>query len=323
MGAVHDELVHVALHTAEPESTAGRASLAGIVADLSQPVQVVDADLPLGDVQLVFRDATTPCVVVRGRGGVSSRVGILMRDVYDRVLTGRLGYGRAMLERKPTSTVTDWAPLVVPPGARVTDVAARAMARDGEHRYDDVLVQDTRWGAAGAATIMRSLVAALSERSTHDPLTRLKTRAAIWYDLTRRCAAGSAGTGQFLLLFDIEGLHRVNAGFGLAVGDEVLVEVASRLVGALPAGSETGRVDGGTFAVVTTLPTPDESHASLTAESLRRRFAAALTQPPSRLPAGSWPPVRVVVAWSTGPSSAERLVLDAEARMRDRRRPFA
>ncbi|MBE1877392.1 GGDEF domain-containing protein [Myceligenerans sp. TRM 65318] len=242
-----------------------------------------------------------------------------MREAFTRVFTGRLGYGRAMLEHKPASMVTNWAPLVVEPGAHVAEVAARAMAREPAHRYDDVLVQDTRWGATSAATLMRSLLVALSDRSTHDPLTRLKTRGALWYALARRCEAARAGQGHFLLLFDVEGLHRVNASYGLATGDAVLVEVASRLVRALPQGSEAGRVGADSFAVTASLPVADDADAASSAEALRRRFAGALVQPPGHLPPGAWPAVRTVSTWSTGAVSAERLVLHAEARMRERR----
>ncbi|GAA1852109.1 GGDEF domain-containing protein [Myceligenerans crystallogenes] len=319
---MHDELVHVALHATHPESGAARTSLAGIVADLAQPVQVVDADLPIRDVNLYFRDPEVSCVVVR-RSRPTTRVGILMRQHFTWVYTGRLGYGRAMHDPKPVSMVTDWSPLVAHPASHVADVAAQVMVRDAKQRYDDVLVQDTRWGVTSAAAIMRALVGALSERSTHDPLTRLKTRAAIWYDLTRRCDTARPGTAQFLLLFDVEGLHRVNAAYGLAAGDQVLIEVASRLVGALPAGSEIGRVDGGTFAVVISLPAVDDVGAAMSAESLRQRFADALAEPPRTLPHGAWPRVRGVVSWATTPSSAESLVLDAETRMRERRNPFA
>lgn len=321
-GIVHDEIVHVAVHATSSESSTGRGSLAGIVADLSRPVQVVDADLPIADVSLYFRDPDVPCVVVRDKSP-AERVGILMREALTWMLTGRLGYGRAMHEHKPTSTVTDWSPLIVDPGAHVADVAARVMARDAGHRYDDVLVRDTRWGAASTTAVMRALVAALSERSTHDPLTRLKTRAAIWYDLSRRCVTARHDQAQFVLLFDVEGLHRVNAAYGFATGDGVLVEVAARLAGALPGGSEVGRVDGDVFAVVTSLPTADDVQAAATAESLRRRFTTALVHPPAHLPVDAWPRLRTVVTWAAGPSSAEALVLDAESRLRARRHAHA
>lgn len=314
----HDELVAVAHHATMLQAASGRTSLSGVVSDLAQPVQAVDASLPIGDVNVVFRDSDLSCVVVRG-GSASSRVGIVMRDTFTRTFTGRLGYGRAMLEHKPVSVMTDWAPLVVEPGAHVAEVAARAMARDAEHRYDDVLVQDTRWCATSTATITRSLLAALSERSTHDPLTRLKTRAALWYALARRCEAGRVGDGHFLLLFDVERLHHINISYGLAAGDAVLVEVASRLVRALPQGGEAGRVGGDVFAVMTSLPVADETQAASVAEALRQRFAGALVQPPGHLPPGAWPGVRVVAAWSAGGISAETLILHAEALMRERR----
>ena len=68
----------------------------------------------------------------------------------------------------------------------IVEWAARAMERPGETRYDDVMVRSGTWGAVATSDLVRALVAALPERSRHDPLTRLPGRG---------CGGSAAGRG--------------------------------------------------------------------------------------------------------------------------------
>lgn len=308
---MHDEITEVARH----RQVRGGTRLAGVASDLARPVDVVSSTMPVGQLEVMFRNPDVSSVVVTD--DAAGRAGIIMRAGLTAALTGRLGYGRAVLERKPTSAVTDWSPMVVHPQDPVSSVATRAMERTDAYRYDDVLVASDRWLSAGTADLMRALVAALAERSTHDPQTRLPTRAATWHSLARRCElVHGTGTRVVLVLLDVHGMTRLNARHGYTTGDTVLVELADRLVGGLPRGCEAGRVDGDRFAVLATLPPMDDIQAAASADHLRRHVLANLTEPSGAVDVLVWPELRSSVVWSVaGAAVADELVREAEARL--------
>ncbi|HEY0119433.1 MAG TPA: diguanylate cyclase [Cellulomonas sp.] len=314
---MHDELTEVAQHTAAP----GRGHLAGVARDLARPVLVVGSGLPVADLEVFFRDQELTCVAVQDDDGGDrvDRVGLITRARFTGAMTGRLGYGRAVLLRRPTGDVTDWSPLVVAPHAPVAEVATRAMERPGERRYDEVLVHDAQWGCAEAADLVLALVAALAQRSTHDPLTRLPGRPSTWHGLTRRCemAARTRGARVVLVLLDVRGMAETNARHGQANGDALLAELARRLQDAVPAGCDAGRVDGDRFAVVATLPPVDDLRAAAAADAMRQRMVAALMAPSGGIPPSAWPWLHSSVVWSVaGAASPDELIREGEARLR-------
>jgi diguanylate cyclase (GGDEF)-like protein len=312
LSPVHDEISQVAQH----RQLRGGARLAGIVADLARPLTVVGSSMPVGQLEVMFRNPGVTCVVVQDDDG-GDRIGMIMRAGLTAALTGRLGYGRAVLERKPVASVTDWSPMIVHADDAVSLVATRAMERDEAHRYDDVLVAGSTWGSAGTADLMRSLVAALAERSTQDPQTRLPTRAATWHSLARRCdhVQGSAARAVLMLL-DVRGMTGLNARHGTTTGDAVLAEIAARLRTDLPRGCEAGRVDGDRFAVLAVLPPMDDIHAAASADQLRRHVLARLAEPSGGIDALVWPDLRSAVVWTPqGVGAPDDLVRDAEAQL--------
>lgn len=314
---MHDEIARLARHVA-PRRTTRVAS----VAELAQPVLVVGSTLPVGQLEVIFRRPEVSSVAVQD-DAAPSRTGIVTRAGLTAALTGRLGYGRAVLERRPTGAVADWSPLVVAPGTSVADVAAAAMARTAERRYDDVLVSGpSTWAAASTAEVTRAVVAELAERSTHDSLTRLPGRSATWYALRHRCTLVRGGaTRVVLVLLDVRGMAALNAGHGQDAGDEVLAELAARLGAALPAGCEVGRVEGDGFAVLATLPAMDDIQAAASADALRQHLLAHLAVPSAGFDPDVWPELHTAAAWSVaGAADADELVAQAERRLRRERR---
>ena len=311
---MHDELTEVAQHTAAP----GRGHLAGVAGDLARPVLVVGSGLPVADLEVIYRDQELACVAVQDDDG-ADRVGLITRARFTGAMTGRLGYGRAVLMRRPTGDVTDWSALVVTPEAPVAEVATRAMERPGERRYDEVLVHGERWGSASAADLVLALVGALAQRSTHDPLTRLAGRPSTWHGLTRRCemVVRTRGARVVLVLLDVRGMAETNARYGQANGDALLAELARRLREALPPGCEAGRVDGDRFAVLATLPPVDDLRAAAEADAVRQRMVAALMAPSGGIPPSAWPWLHSSVVWSVaGAASPDELIREAESRLR-------
>src|SRR6202035_606938 len=106
----------------------------------------------------------------------------------------------------------------------------------------------------------------------HDSLTGLPGRSALIEHLNT-LASSEQGPGALLLL-DLDDFTLINEGFGLDVGDGVLLEVASRLFDAFP-GLMVARNGGDEFAVVVASDT-DQAGAVAAAELVRASLDAEL-----------------------------------------------
>lgn len=242
--------------------------------EVAVPVRTVRAVDAIADVEVLFRAPACQSVAVRDDDG---RVGLLTRHRFTEAMTGRLGYGRAVLTRRPVGQVADWEPLVLDAGASVVDAARAAMARDAAVRHDDVLVPGPSWSAASTSDLVSALTAALAERSARDPLTGVATRPQLVATTVRWATDAVAGTQRRLLLaaVDVERMDHVNATHGIERGDALLREVAARVTSAAPAGSVVARLDGDAFAVLVLLPAVHEDRAREVVASVRDRLLAA------------------------------------------------
>lgn len=109
-------------------------------------------------------------------------------------------------------------------------------------------------------------------RATHDPLTSLLNRGAV-LDLLGRELHRSARENKStaILLGDVDHFKRVNDTLGHLVGDEVLAEIARRLLGAVRSYDFVGRYGGEEFLVV--LNSCDPAYGPARAEEIRRAIA--------------------------------------------------
>jgi diguanylate cyclase (GGDEF)-like protein len=296
-----------------------RVSAATTVVELAQPVDVVDADLAVSRLELVFRSPHVGCVAVRDPSD-EGRIGLVTRSRFTAAMNGRLGFGRAVLARRAASEVTDWQPMVVAPDAPVSEVAVRAMERLDERRYDDVLVAADVWQAATTADLVRSLSTQLAVRSLHDPLTGLANRSMFGHSLARRCTQAWGSPGRVaVVLLDVRDFGGVNARHGERVGDVVLAAIAARLRGVAPAGADLGRTGGDELAVAATLPgAADDRHARALVATLRDGLVQALAEPAAGVPLGAWPAVHAVSAVSAaGAAAPGPLLHEAHALLRE------
>ncbi len=267
------------------------------LADLSRPVRIVEAGLLLGDLEVVFRDQTLDAVIVVAPD--SRGAGLLNRRRYNTALTGRLGYGRAVHIRRPIGEIADWEPLVLAPQTSVADAAARAMARGGQRRYDQILVADKQWSVADFGDVVDALIAALSARSHQDQLTGIPTRGAALEELQRRCDRARRGKARIaLILIKINGLRHINAAHGQRGGDAIIQAVSRQLLAHRLPGQEIARVSGATFAITVTLPETDELRIAATVEHISRQFLATLSAAPKDIPAHVWPTFLAGTAWN-------------------------
>lgn len=88
-------------------------------------------------------------------------------------------------------------------------------------------------------------------QATHDSLTGLLNRPAFNTAADTYLASDSATTSlAAVMLVDLNQFKNVNDTMGHHAGDDVLVQIGSRLVGALPLGSTVARLGGDEFAVL-------------------------------------------------------------------------
>jgi two-component system, cell cycle response regulator len=147
-------------------------------------------------------------------------------------------------------------------------------------------------------------------RATHDALTSLLNRGAI-LELLRRELHRShrENKSTALLLCDIDHFKRVNDTSGHLVGDEVLAEIARRLLGAVRSYDFVGRYGGEEFLIV--LNACDPAYGPSRAEEIRRCIAGkpitttkgpvTVTMSMGLLQSGEW-----------GPKSLEELLHGAD-----------
>ncbi len=110
---------------------------------------------------------------------------------------------------------------------------------------------------------------ALERMALHDPLTGLPNRALaadrIGWSLAQQRRVGGVTAVMFV---DLDHFKRVNDSLGHAIGDHVLVEVASRIRGAVPAEAVVARLGGDEFLICAHLPSAEAAMAI--AEQARR-----------------------------------------------------
>jgi diguanylate cyclase (GGDEF)-like protein/PAS domain S-box-containing protein len=108
----------------------------------------------------------------------------------------------------------------------------------------------------------------------HDPLTSLPNHLLLVDRLDAALALAAEGdSGVAVVVVDVDGMTEVNHAHGHGGGDHVLVEVASRLAGAVPERDTVARSGGDTFVVVA------EATGPRFAEELADRLRRVLARP--------------------------------------------
>ncbi|MFF7993208.1 putative bifunctional diguanylate cyclase/phosphodiesterase [Kitasatospora xanthocidica] len=122
------------------------------------------------------------------------------------------------------------------------------------------------------------LQAQLQHNAFHDPLTDLPNRALFTQRLRAalgtRGQQGGTGAGIAVLFLDLDGFKAVNDSAGHQVGDELLVQAARRLQGAVRCGDTVARFGGDEFAALVCGPL-----GRLQVQELAERLRVALSEP--------------------------------------------
>ncbi|HKV26430.1 MAG TPA: diguanylate cyclase [Candidatus Acidoferrum sp.] len=150
-------------------------------------------------------------------------------------------------------------------------------------------------------------------RATHDPLTALLNRGAI-LDLVSRELHRSYREQRSvaILLGDVDHFKRVNDTLGHIVGDEVLKEIANRLIAAVRSYDFVGRYGGEEFLVV--LNGCDPAYAPGRAEEIRRSVASRPIQT-AKGPVSLTISLGVLLSTDWGPRPLEELLHEVDYAM--------
>ncbi len=146
----------------------------------------------------------------------------------------------------------------------------------------------------------------LAWQATHDDLTGLPNRARVLEQIEEALADDTSRTA--LLFLDLDGFKTVNDSLGHEVGDELLRQVGTRLIGQVRPGDAVGRLGGDQFTVLARgCDTPE---AAALAFRLQRSFARPFTA------AGLSVPVSASIGVAVAPPGlrhAHQLLSDADA----------
>ncbi|OHV09344.1 putative bifunctional diguanylate cyclase/phosphodiesterase [Kushneria phosphatilytica] len=156
-------------------------------------------------------------------------------------------------------------------------------------------------------TERKQLEQELSRRAHYDILTCALNRTAIFERLTGMLASDEHATA--VLLVDIDHFKRINATYGHATADQVLIEVSRRLRGCVGEHDSVGRLASDEFVIVM------QSHEKQEVTALARRILASLEQP-IELPDDSvHSSASIGIALAEPGDSAESLLQAAEMAM--------
>ena len=197
----------------------------------------------------------------------------------------------------------------------------RMLAKDGSEVWvrdeayamaDDASGRRVSQGLLIDTTDRKLLESKLIHDALHDPLTglanRVLVRDRVEHALARRERSGGA---VGLLFVDLDDFKRVNDSYGHASGDQVLVEVAARLTGAVRAEDVVGRQHGDEFAVLLErVGSADE--AVLAANRVLRELRRPITLGTATIVVGG--SIGIALATETG-ATAEELLTQADAAM--------
>ncbi|MBB2941179.1 diguanylate cyclase (GGDEF)-like protein [Actinoplanes lutulentus] len=211
------------------------------LADLAVSAAVVDADTAMGEIEGLVQADPGMLGVVTVVDGVHHLVARARLDV---LLAGRLGYGRALLHRRPLRAVIG-EPALVLPAATTWDDAARVAIGRPDHRKSNPIVvafDDGTLGLAPVGPLVEYLSGRYAAMAFTDELTGLGNR--------RKLASPGAVVPGALFLIDLNRFKEINDALGHARGDELLRHVASALSAAC-APAPAYRLGGDEFVIRT------------------------------------------------------------------------
>ncbi len=167
---------------------------------------------------------------------------------------------------------------LVRPVADLRDVVLKLEAGDYAHRIH-IARRDELGELAEAFNSMADALyqshLALTREATHDPLTGLLNRAFLTQRLTASFGHGSERVlHESVLFIDVDDFKDVNDSLGHDGGDELLIELASRLTACIRPHDLVARLGGDEFAIMV-----NEDRGGSTAHAVAERILEAVKAP--------------------------------------------
>lgn len=163
-------------------------------------------------------------------------------------------------------------------------------------------------GTVEDVTDRRRVEELLSFQATHDPLTGLPNRSQLTGEIDAVLATGA--TDVAVLFLDLDDFKMVNDSLGHAAGDELLVEVASRLRGAVREGDRVYRFAGDEFVVMAR-----GANSDYEALGIANRLRSKVAEPVKLLDEEFQVRCSAGVVRADAHASAESLLRDADTAM--------
>ena len=285
-------------------------------------------------------------VLLREPFATPDRYAVASQGTGDAVFDWDLGAGRLWLsdawsahvgDQKVTGAPGDWLDRVHPTEREQVDTALQAHLDGKSERFESEhrlrhAADGWRWvlargraardGAGKAVRFSGSFMdvtrrRAASERALHDalhdPLTHLPNRA-LFLDLVKRSFARSRRRDDYrfaVVFLDLDRFKAVNDGLGHAAGDDLLVQMATRLQGCLREGDTLARHGGDEFTILL-----DDVKGPGDTQIVADRLHQVTKQPFQVAGHDVFSTVSVGVALSTpGYTRPEDLLLDADTAM--------
>ncbi len=168
-------------------------------------------------------------------------------------------------------------------GSVVAHYESSILTRSGERRlfsWNNTLLRDANGDVVGQASVgeditdRRRAEHELERLAFHDPLTGLPNRILFHEHLDVALArAQRAGCGVAVLYVDLDDFKLVNDSFGHNAGDELLCEVAARLIGSTRAADVVARQGGDEFLILIADVETNESGDVVDVGDVARRVA--------------------------------------------------
>ena len=191
---------------------------------------------------------------------------------------------------------------------RVAEVSG-AMANGYVHALRDRTLAEQESLMRAELDAQRIISDRLMHEATHDPLTGLPNRAAIFTRLSAALDGGSRGSVG-LCYVDLDGFKAVNDRYGHQAGDELLITVSSRICEtAIAFGALPGQIGGDKFIVVA-----DASPGASRMIMMARAILAELSRPVAlRIGRVCISACAGIAERATGSATSAEMVADADA----------
>ncbi|MEA2216193.1 MAG: hypothetical protein QOK19_1754, partial [Solirubrobacteraceae bacterium] len=196
---------------------------------------------------------------------------------------------------------------------RTADGPLGALCAHRRRPFDrqDALYMEAAAGIIAATEARSRAESSMRHQALHDPLTGLPNRALLQDRLEHALTHAGRG-GQYVgaLFIDLDHFKVINDSLGHDVGDELLIQVATRLTGLLRDSDTLGRLGGDEFVVVAESGADPAQHVRLA-----ERCGAALEEPFVIRGDELVISASIGIACGNGDADGHALIRDADAAM--------